>query len=369
MKNEQESKMIILNDLTKNFKNMTAVNHISLSVVKGEFLTFLGPSGCGKTTTLRMIAGFEEPSGGSITLEGIPCEKLQPNKRNVNTVFQNYALFPHLSIRDNIAFGLKLKKESKKEINRKVDQIIELVKLGEHIHKKPSQLSGGQKQRVAIARSLVNEPKVLLLDEPLGALDLKLRKEMQLELKHLQKDLGITFIYVTHDQEEALTMSDRIVVMNKGNIEQIGTAEEIYERPKTKFVADFIGETNLIEGKVSESNQDSCLVLVDGEVKCVESDKNHTRGKTVFISVRPENIHFADSMDSIEGYNSINAIYEESIYIGNLMKHILYTKNNEKITVCRFTRKNERYEKGQAVQICWRAHRAVLVHDEREDED
>lgn len=239
--------MIILTNLRKQYGDFVAVENTTLNVKKGEFLTFLGSSGCGKTTTLRMIAGFEDPTEGSILIGGKHAEHLAPNKREVNTVFQNYALFPHLTIRENIAFGLKLQKVKKAEIKERVDNIIKLVKLEEHADKSPEQLSGGQKQRVAIARAIVNNPKVLLLDEPLGALDLKLRKEMQIELKQLQRELEITFIYVTHDQEEALTMSDRIVVMNKGRIEQVGTAHEIYERPQTKFVAQFIGETNLFE--------------------------------------------------------------------------------------------------------------------------
>lgn len=361
----EREKMIVLNNLTKQFGSMMAVNGVNLTVYKGEFLTFLGPSGCGKTTTLRMIAGFEEPSSGSIVLDGRSCEMLPPEKRDVNTVFQNYALFPHLSIRDNIAFGLKLRKVDKKTIEEKVDYAVHLVKLEEHMHKKPSQLSGGQKQRVAIARALVNEPKVLLLDEPLGALDLKLRKEMQLELKHLQKELGITFIYVTHDQEEALTMSDRIVIMNKGNIEQIGTAEGIYERPRTRFVADFIGETNLIAGTVADFGDNYCDVEACGGIHRIETDKIYHRGSRIYISIRPENIHFADSIDNLEKYNVMEAVYEEGIYVGNMVKHVMYNANGEKITVSRLTRKGEHFEKGQKVKFCWAKKRAVLVHDEQ----
>ena len=287
-----EKNMIELYNVTKRFGEMTAVNNIDLTVKEGEFLTFLGPSGCGKTTTLRMIAGFEEPDEGRILIDGKPCEKLPPNLRDVNTVFQNYALFPHLSIRDNIAFGLKLKKMPKAEIDVKVDRMIHLIKLEEHMDKKPSQLSGGQKQRVAIARSLVNEPKVLLLDEPLGALDLKLRKEMQIELKHLQRELGITFIYVTHDQEEALTISDRIAIMHNGNIEQLGTAEDIYERPRTKFAADFIGETNLLKGKMIESNEEySRLEVGDTEVTVLDNDRLYIGGRDVYVSVQIGRAH------------------------------------------------------------------------------
>lgn len=360
----EKEKMIELAGLTKKFGSMKAVNDMDLIVYKGEFLTFLGPSGCGKTTTLRMIAGFEEPTSGTIVLDGKSCGMLPPEKRNVNTVFQNYALFPHLSIRENIAFGLHLKKLNKKIIKEKVDHVISLVKLEEHVNKRPGQLSGGQKQRVAIARAIVNEPKVLLLDEPLGALDLKLRKEMQLELKHLQKKLGITFIYVTHDQEEALTMSDRIVVMNKGNIEQSGVSEEIYENPRTRFVADFIGETNLILGEVSGFGDGHCDVEACGRTYRMEGEIDFQTGSRVYISIRPENIHFADSIENLSNYNCMEAVYEEAVYGGNAVKHVLYNKNGEKIIISRLTRKGECFEKGQLVSFCWSKKRGVLVHDE-----
>ena len=355
--------MITLHSVTKQYGSMIAVNNINLTVLQGEFLTFLGPSGCGKTTTLRMIAGFEEPTSGTIEIAGKSCEKLPPNKRDVNTVFQNYALFPHLSIWDNIAFGLKLRKLPKAEIKGKVERMIKMIQLEEHIHKRPSQLSGGQKQRVAIARSLVNEPKVLLLDEPLGALDLKLRKEMQLELKHLQSELGITFIYVTHDQEEALTISDRIVIMNQGNIEQIGNAEDIYERPRTKFAADFIGETNLFEGRVISNDESGCQIDIGGTIVTSEAKNKYFIGCQVYLSVRPENIHFVDSIESIEGYNVLDVIYDEVVYIGNMRRHLLHTANGDAVKVTRISRKNEHFEKGQQVRICWSKERCILVHD------
>lgn len=360
--------MIELHGVTKKFEDMVAVNHIELTVNEGEFLTFLGPSGCGKTTTLRMIAGFEEPTDGIIVIDGKESENLPPNRRNVNTVFQNYALFPHLSIRDNIAFGLKLKKMSKDEIKHKVDSMVELVKLQDHVDKKPSQLSGGQKQRVAIARSLVNEPKVLLLDEPLGALDLKLRKEMQIELKHLQRELGITFIYVTHDQEEALTISDRIAIMHNGNIEQLGTAEEIYERPRTRFAADFIGEINLFAGRVVEHTDDYSKVDIGGTVVTVNGSAEIHPGKKAYVAVRPENMHFVDSLPDFQEdkYNVIEAVYDESVYVGNVTRHVLHTKQGESIRITRFTRKKDACEKGQLVRICWSKSRSVIVYDEDE---
>lgn len=248
--------IVELDGVNKIYGTNHVVKDLNLKVEEGEFLTLLGSSGCGKTTTLRMIAGFEEPSSGSIRVEGESIEEKEPFERNVNTVFQSYALFPHKTIYDNIAYGLKMKKVPKQEIKQRVTEMMELVQLEGFERRYPSQLSGGQKQRVAIARALINRPRVLLLDEPLGALDLKLRKQMQLELKRLQKKLNITFIYVTHDQEEALTMSDRIAIMLDGILDQLGTPTEIYESPKTKFVATFIGETNIFDG---------AIVSIDGQ--------------------------------------------------------------------------------------------------------
>ena len=359
--------MIELVGVTKKYGETTAVKGIDLQVKEGEFLTFLGPSGCGKTTTLRMIAGFEDPTDGILLIDGKPCESLPPEQRDVNTVFQNYALFPHLSIWENIAFGLKLKKLPKEEIDSKVNRMIKMIKLEEHMNKKPSQLSGGQKQRVAIARSLVNEPKVLLLDEPLGALDLKLRKEMQIELKHLQRELGITFVYVTHDQEEALTISDRIVIMHGGVIEQIGTAEEIYDRPLTKFSADFIGESNLVSGTIISSNQDESIVDVDGTmVTILESERQYKEGTKVSVCIRPENMHFVDYLSdfSEEKYNVIEAIYDEPIYVGTLRRHMLHTIKGENVKITRYSRKDEHYEKGQRVRVCWSKKRCIPVLNE-----
>lgn len=258
-----------LNKIHKSFDGTEVLKGISLSVSRGEFITLLGASGCGKTTTLRIVAGLETPDAGSVLLEGQDITTLEPNKRNVNTVFQNYALFPHMNVADNVGYGLKIRKVSKSEIKERVAAALKLVQLEEYGKRMPDQLSGGQRQRIAIARAVVNEPKVLLLDEPLGALDLKLRRQMQLELKRLQKQLGITFIYITHDQEEAINMSDRIAVVNQGVLEQVGTPNEIYYQPRTSYVADFVGNANIFhcEGETYAIRSEN--VLMDGEASCV----------------------------------------------------------------------------------------------------
>ena len=359
--------MIILTNLRKQYGDFVAVENTTLNVKKGEFLTFLGSSGCGKTTTLRMIAGFEDPTEGSILIGGKHAEHLPPNKREVNTVFQNYALFPHLTIRENIAFGLKLQKVKKAEIKERVENIIKLVKLEEHADKSPDQLSGGQKQRVAIARAIVNNPKVLLLDEPLGALDLKLRKEMQLELKQLQRELEITFIYVTHDQEEALTMSDRIVVMNKGRIEQVGTAHEIYERPQTKFVAQFIGETNLFEDvEILGKNGNDYVVAIGSEKVSTDSMKDFKPGEKVHISIRPENMKL--SRTPMEGRENIAVTYDSNIYVGNISKFVVFTDQGKRLTASEFSEDAGTFNKGDKVYINWIPERAVMIR-KQEDRD
>ena len=282
---ENAPNIIELKHITKTYEDgFTAVSDFNLEVKRGEFVTFLGPSGCGKTTTLRMIAGFDIPSEGEILLGGKSITNLPPNKRPINTVFQRYALFPHMNIYENIAFGLKQKKMAKDLINKKVKKVLELVDLEGFENRSVSTLSGGQQQRVAIARALVNEPEILLLDEPLGALDLKMRKEMQLELKKMHDELGITFIYVTHDQEEALTMSDKIVVMSEGKMQQIGTPEDIYNEPKNAFVADFIGESNIFNGIMTGKWK---ARFCGGEFRCVDDVEEGTHITAV---VRPEDV-------------------------------------------------------------------------------
>lgn len=289
-----------LKEIKKSFTEGEAVlDNISLEISKGEFITLLGSSGCGKTTTLRIIAGLEQPDAGSVWLDGREVTGLEPNQRDVNTVFQNYALFPHMNVAENIGYGLKLKKVPKSEIRKKVSQMLELVQLEGYEKRKPSELSGGQKQRVAIARALVNNPKVLLLDEPLGALDLQLRRAMQIELKHLQKKLGITFIYITHDQEEAINMSDRIAVMRDGCIEQIGTPDEIYNHPKTSYVATFVGNANILHGVAESIQGENAIVKIgnDRVIVKLETSQQDTGGKQylsagekVTLAVRSENI-------------------------------------------------------------------------------
>jgi len=275
---------------------VNAVDHVSIQINQGEFFSLLGPSGCGKTTSLRLMAGFEWPTSGEVIINGKPMGRKPPYLRPVNTVFQNYALFQHMNVFQNVAFGLEMENVPKTEITRRVGEALEMVKLGKMGRRKPKQLSGGQQQRVALARALVKRPEVLLLDEPLGALDLKLRKEMQLELKALQEQVGITFIYVTHDQEEALTMSNRIAVMNKGKALQIGGAVEIYERPNCRFVADFIGETNFLTGTVKAIAKDKVSVMLPALSKEIDGigQGNLSVGESVAVSIRPEKMRLAD---------------------------------------------------------------------------
>lgn len=293
--------VVEMRDVVKKFPTpeggeVTAVDHVSLQIQHGEFFSLLGPSGCGKTTSLRMIAGFEWPTQGEININGMKMGRTPPYVRPVNTVFQNFALFQHMTVYQNVAFGLEMERLPRVEIDRRVKAALEMVQLVGMDKRKPKQLSGGQQQRVALARALVKRPAVLLLDEPLGALDLKLRKEMQLELKALQMQVGITFIYVTHDQEEALTMSDRIAVMDRGKVLQIGSPVEIYERPNCRFVADFIGETNFLHGRVKELDGDKVVVTLKGlERELIGWRQGDlTVGQSVVVSVRPEKIHLAD---------------------------------------------------------------------------
>lgn len=349
--------VVSLRDVDKNYGDNRIVKKINLEVPEGEFLTLLGPSGCGKTTTLRMIAGFETVTAGTILLHGEDVRDKKPNERDVNTVFQNYALFPHMNVRDNISFGLVEKKTPKGEIKKRVSEMLKLVRLEGMEKRMPSQLSGGQKQRVAIARALVNRPSVLLLDEPLGALDLKLRKQMQSELKHLQQQLGITFIYVTHDQEEALTMSDRIAVMNDGVIEQIGTPKEVYDTPSTKFVADFIGESNIIEG-YSQTSGDGLMSIIFESGKAVVNDKGIDIDEMLYICIRPENLRV--TRNPVPGF-SIKGRIKEHVFVGSSIKTIIELVNGQELKAAR-TPDAELFEVGERVNISWPPDRAVVLH-------
>ena len=304
---------IRLEELTKSFDGVVAVDGIDLRMPPGEFFTMLGPSGCGKTTTLRMIAGFERPTSGRIMLDGSDVARVPPHKRSVNTVFQSYALFPHLDVAGNVAFGLKYLKLTKEERTRRVGEALELVNLGGFARRKASQLSGGQQQRVALARALVLRPRVLLLDEPLGALDARLRKNLQVELKALQAELGITFVFVTHDQEEALTMSDRIAVMNEGSVEQAGAPREVYEEPRTLFVADFLGVSNLLAAEAVGADGDACSVRVGERTFRARQGSTEARGG-VKVMIRPERIAIEPYATS--GDNRLPGMVERSVFLG-----------------------------------------------------
>lgn len=306
--------------ISKEFGNVKALNDVTFSIKKGEFFSLLGPSGCGKTSLLRIVAGFERPTKGKILLDGEDITHIPPNKRPVNTVFQNYALFPHLSIWDNIAFGLRVAKRSQKEIEFEVDRMLHLIQLTELAHKMPDQISGGQKQRVAIARALINKPRVLLLDEPLAALDLKLRQKMLLELDLIHDEVGITFVFVTHDQTEAMAVSDRIAVFHKGRVEQIGAPVEIYEAPKSSFVAAFIGDTNFLDGHVSEkiSNEYSLLTLDNFPPVLCFNDKQLSVGDAVHLSVRPEKMHISrEKPPAHPRHNQLPGLVEDVVYKGD----------------------------------------------------
>lgn len=354
----EEKKVIVeIKNVNKVYQGTNAVvKDLNLDVYEGEFLTLLGSSGCGKTTTLRMIAGFEEITSGTILVEGENIEDKEPFERNVNTVFQTYALFPHMTVFDNVAYGLKIKRLPKNEIKQKVMEMLELVQLRGFEKRYPSQLSGGQKQRVAIARALINQPRVLLLDEPLGALDLKLRKQMQLELKRLQRKLKITFIYVTHDQEEALSMSDRIAIMNDGILEQVGNPMEIYEKPATRFVASFIGETNLFDGAVNNIDGDRVSVSIESGVITVKG-KGFKLGEMVAVSVRPERIKY--STMPVEGF-TIRAAVKEQVYVGSVLKTIVVLPNGNEIKIERLA--GEDLPAAGMVYLYWQEEDAKIIH-------
>ncbi len=353
-------KIVEIEGVNKIYGSNHVVKDLNLSIEEGEFLTLLGSSGCGKTTTLRMIAGFEEPTSGTIMVEGERVEEKEPFERNVNTVFQSYALFPHKTIYDNIAYGLKMKKVPKTEIRERVTEMMEMVQLSGFEKRYPSQLSGGQKQRVAIARALINRPRVLLLDEPLGALDLKLRKQMQLELKRLQKKLNITFIYVTHDQEEALTMSDRIAVMHDGIIDQLASPTEIYEHPATKFVATFIGETNIYDGCITRIEDGIAVMTLENGAVSVKCPEDFSLLEYATISVRPEKMKFAAS--PVEGFE-LEAQVKDYIYVGSVLKCIVSLPNGNELKIERLAGQ-DLPPIGSKCYPYWKVEDAVLIHNE-----
>jgi spermidine/putrescine transport system ATP-binding protein len=376
-------------EVTKTFGEVVAVDRLSLLIDDGEFFSLLGPSGCGKTTTLRMIAGFEQPTAGELSIHGQSMAGIPPYRRPVNTVFQSYALFPHMTVRQNVAFGLEMKKVPRRDVNLRVGEALELVQLKGLGERRPKQLSGGQQQRVALARALVNRPEVLLLDEPLGALDLKLRKAMQLELKQIQREVGITFIYVTHDQEEALTMSNRIAVMNLGLVQQVGEPRRIYERPANRFVADFIGETNFLPASVVDA-ADPAKVAVAGVPVLAHADGRQLRpGQPVTLAIRPEKIALfppgdpapaagAQSDDaaatdrsgdrhrpaSEHGLVELDGRVEEAIYIGTDMRYRVSLANSVDVSVRmqNFGSRMERaFERGDIVLVRWSAENAQVL--------
>jgi spermidine/putrescine transport system ATP-binding protein len=360
---------VSLRSIVKRFGDFTAVDSIDLEIGDGEFFTLLGPSGCGKTTTLRMIAGFEEPDEGEILIDGSDVAGLPAHRRPTNTVFQSYALFPHLSVRDNVAYGLKRKGIDRAEVDRRVQAELERVGLWGEANRRPNQLSGGQQQRVALARAVVNLPKVLLLDEPLGALDLKLRKNLQVELKRIQKEIGITFVYVTHDQEEALTMSDRIAVMNRGIVEQVAGPEEVYERPATTFVAGFIGVSNLMPGTVRSLSGDQAAVELEAGVTVEATGNGLATGERCHAVVRPEKLVVTPTgtIDLPADTQSVRGVVASSIYLGTATQLVVELKGDARMTVL-CPNADERVRQGLPgagadVDLSWTAEHIHLVRE------
>jgi spermidine/putrescine transport system ATP-binding protein len=358
-------------ELTKRFGQVTAVDGISLDIRSGEFFSLLGPSGCGKTTTLRMIGGFELPTAGAIELRGQDITMEPPERRPVNMVFQSYALFPHLSVFDNVAFGLRRRKTEDAEVKRRVDAALELVRLPGFGRRRPDQLSGGQQQRVALARALVCEPTVLLLDEPLGALDLKLRRQLQVELKRIQLEVGITFIYVTHDQEEALALSDRIAVMDRGHVEQLGTPEELYDAPRTLFVAGFIGTTNLIAGTIESIDAGTAVVRLASGERCLAVADGKPVGAAVELAIRPETIGLVADDQAVSDTGAALGLRGEilqSAYLGTSVSHQVQTGGGLVLSVV-VPRSAERRAAGDRVRVQWQESDVLVLERPAEEEE
>src|SRR5215211_2761248 len=344
-------------NVSRHFGDVKAVDEANLEIGDGEFFSMLGPSGSGKTTCLRMIAGFDRPTFGNIFLYGQDVSNLPPYERDVNTVFQDYALFPHMTIEDNIAYGLMIRGINKVERYKQVDEMLDLVRLPGFGHRKPSQLSGGQRQRVALARALLNHPKVLLLDEPLGALDLKLRQQMQIELKSIQREVGITFIYVTHDQEEALTMSDRIAVINEGRVQQVADPPTLYELPENRFVADFIGQTNVFSGTVESVNGERVTLRSASGERVEATGREVEVGQEAHASVRPEKIRFGS-----EGDNTSTARIRQIVYLGVSSQYIAELPNGEELVLYQQNfREEDQPEVGEEVPVAWDARNCLVL--------
>ncbi|MET8048684.1 ABC transporter ATP-binding protein [Streptosporangium sp. NPDC005286] len=339
-----------------------AVKGVTLTIAEGEFFSLLGPSGCGKTTTMRMIAGFEDPSRGNVRLHGQDVTDVPPNKRDVNMVFQSYALFPHMNVWENVAFGLRRKKVAEAEIKRRVGEILEIVDLTGREKRRPREMSGGQQQRVALARALVNNPRALLLDEPLGALDLKLRQAMQIELKRIQREVGITFVYVTHDQSEALTMSDRIAVMNDGMVEQLGTPREIYERPATAFVAGFIGTSNLLNGTVDRLQSGFAVLKLGDEDQVLAEGGSFTAGEPIAITVRPEKISISTE-EPTGDLSVVRGVVSEVVYLGLYNSYTVGLAQGAEVTVFQQNAldSTSTAERGDAVWLSWQPHHSYAI--------
>lgn len=359
--------IIELNNVSKHFAGQPVLHNINLEVRNGEFLTLLGPSGCGKTTLLRLISGFDEPSGGTVYIGGKDVNGIPPHLRHVNTVFQSYALFPHMDVFDNVAFGLRCKHLNNDEIQQRVAEALRMVKLDAYGHRKPNQLSGGQQQRVAIARAVVNKPLVLLLDEPLSSLDYRLRKAMQIELKQLQSQLGITFIFVTHDQEEALSMSDRVVVMHEGSIEQIGTPQEVYEEPCNIAVAKFIGEANIFDTKIISADEKFLNVEIEGKQFQFKNRRKYNADQEIYTVVRPEDLQVWGQSEVTDTTNMFAATVDQVIYKGSTVDLMLRTHSNKILSATQFFNEDDEkldYATGEHVWVHWVPGWEVILPNE-----
>jgi spermidine/putrescine transport system ATP-binding protein len=361
--------VVELRGINKTIHDLEILENINLEVHEGEFLTLLGPSGCGKTTLLRLISGFEEPTHGSIFIDNKDVSGLPPHQRHVHTVFQSYALFPHMTVFDNVAFGLRCQKVPAAEIKTRVDEVIKMVKLEKYLHRKPGTLSGGQQQRVAIARAAVNRPRVLLLDEPLSSLDYRLRKTMQLELKQLQRTLGITFIFVTHDQEEALSMSDRIVVMQEGCIEQIGSPRQVYEEPQNLNVAKFIGEVNIFDGEIlAIGSNNQIMVNVLGKTRAAKSARTFENGQAVHVLIRPEDVRVWGQPEVSDASDMFAGVVEDVNYKGTTVDLMVRLDNNLMIAATEFFDEDDdrlEYKLGEKVWMSWTPGWEVILPHEK----